>query len=176
MSISVVTFLGGILTDYLPSTFLFPFGLLITGITTLWFPSGKNVHYFATVWLLNGIGHGLELPTAMWLTKQFSTKVTFATNWSFVMTAVNIAGVITPTWSTFLSSNLGWKMALYISGTLTFATGLVILIFFNEESNIETNQRYKVDQKTLKRTAEIKMSAWNLLIFLPPLWIVMINR
>ncbi|KAH9529217.1 hypothetical protein DERF_003111 [Dermatophagoides farinae] len=170
VSISVVTFLGGILTDHLPSTFLFSFGLLITGISTLFFPSGKNVYHFAAVWLLNGVGHGLELPTALWLTKQFSTKDTFASNWSFVMTAVNIAGVITPTWSTFLSNNLGWKMALYISGTLTFATGLVILFYFNKEPSFKTN-RYIENRKT-----EIKLRLLDLFIYLPPLWIVIINR
>ena len=175
MSISVVTFLGGILTDYLPSTFLFSVGLLITGITTLFFPSGTNVYYFATIWLINGIGHGLELPTAIWLTKHFSTKDTFATNWSFVMTAVNIAGIITPTWSIFLSSNFGWKMALYISGTLTFATGLVMLIYFREESNLKTNHQ-KENEETIKKTTETKMGVWDLFIFFPQIWIVMINR
>nr|XP_027199362.1 glucose-6-phosphate exchanger SLC37A4-like [Dermatophagoides pteronyssinus] len=175
VSISVVTFLGGILTDYLPSTFLFSVGLLITGITTLFFPSGTNVYYFATIWLINGIGHGLELPTAIWLTKHFSTKDTFATNWSFVMTAVNIAGIITPTWSIFLSSNFGWKMALYISGTLTFATGLVMLIYFREESNLKTNHQ-KENEETIKKTTETKMGVWDLFIFFPPIWIVMINR
>lgn len=169
----MVTFLGGILSDFVPSTFLFPLGLILCGSTTFLFPLGSSVTYFASIWFLNGIGHGLALPAAMRLTKQFSTGTTFATNWSFVMTAVNIAGVLNPMASAFLANAFSWQTAVYISGVITLATGLVVLILFQQFNSKSENANSQAKKQTGKSKSPLRVT--DLFVF-PVLWILISNR
>lgn len=131
LAISIFTFCGGFLTDYVASSILFPLGLVICGLTGLVFPLGSSVNYFSVVWFLNGLGHGLELPTAMRLTKQHSTLDTYSSSWAWVLTAVNISGVLNPFISPFLAAHFGWRVAVSISGVITICSGVVCYYVLN---------------------------------------------
>ena len=142
------------------------------GLTTFLFPIGSSTSYFAFIWFLNGIGHGLALPTAMRLTKQLSTGKTFATNWSFVLTAVNIAGVLNPMASAFLAKTFGWQTAIYLSGVIALATGLVVLFLFNQSTENSTVS-YSESKSIIKSTNSTRMID---LFALPVIWILISNR
>lgn len=162
--------LGGIVTDFIPSRLLFPIGLVTCGLTTCLLPLYPSTWWFCLVWFLNGIGHGLELPTAGRLTKQASSANSFATNWAFVLTAVNIVGVANPIVSTFLGNLLGWRTTVLISGIITATSGVMVYIYFNHTS-LQINQDAKSKSDNLKST----LRARDLFIY-PVLWIVVINR
>lgn len=174
-SISVVTFLGGILSDYVPSAFLYPLGMILCGSTTFLFPLGSSTTYFASIWFLNGIGHGLALPCAMRLTKQFSSGTTFATNWSFVLTAVNIAGVLNPMASAFLASAFNWQTAVYLSACITLASGFLGLVMFNQFSSSPDNDTLSLKKKNDKSKQSNNIRLTELFVF-PVLWILIGNR
>ncbi|KAI2807568.1 hypothetical protein BLOT_005504 [Blomia tropicalis] len=174
LSISIVTFLAGILTDFLPSSILFPIGLIWCGTTTLLFTFGSGTSYFSFIWMLNGIGHGLQLPTALRLTKEFSTPTTFATNWSFVLTAVNVAGVLNPLVSTFIADRFGWRVAINLAGILALVFGLVSLILFSRRVKQNAIVKPKKNQVETKDSNQ-KLRTVDLLL-IPVLWILIVNR
>lgn len=174
-SISAVTFLGGILSDYVPSTFLYPLGMILCGSATFLFPLGSSTTYFASVWFLNGIGQGLALPCAMRLVKQFSSGTTFATNWSFVLTAVNIAGVFNPMASAYLASTFSWQTAVYLSGCIITGCGLLGLVLFNQLAAQTDEKTVELKKKGDNKKSSKSIKLAELLVF-PVLWIIIGNR
>ena len=124
--------------------------------------------------MLNGIGNGLQLPTALRLTKEFSTPTTFATNWSFVLTAVNVAGVLNPLVSTFIADRFGWRVAINLAGILALVFGLVSLILFSKRVKQNTVVKPKKNQVETKDSNR-KLRTVDLLL-IPVLWILIVNR
>ena len=164
-----MTFLGGILTDYISSSLLFPLGLLLCGISTFLFPFGSSTGYFSFVWFLNGIGHGLSLPTALRITKQISGDASFATNWSFVLIANNIAGVLNPLIHSSLATFLGWRMAVFVCAGITFVTGITVLFYLNQNPT-----KFQWTKPSIKQTDKKHYSASQILSSI--VLLVLVNR
>lgn len=171
----MVTFFGGILSDFVPSILLFPTGLILCGLTTILFPFGTNTTYFAFIWFLNGIGQGLALPTAMRLIKELSPKNVFASNWSFVLAAVNVAGVLNPLISTFVAKSFNWSMAIYLSGLITFCTGLTVFLLFNNKSDHKQKVIEHLNNQSKNNQTNGSLRLARLFVF-PTLWLIVVNR
>lgn len=169
-SISLVTFLGGILTDYISPLVLFPFGLVLCAVTTFVFPFGTTTGYFAFVWFLNGIGHGLTMPSAIRITKLLSGDGTFATNWSFVVIANNLAGVLNPLVHTTLANIFGWKFSMFLCSAITATVGVTIFTKFSRLSI--TKPETSKSSQAKSSTSKSKQSS----VLTPILFLVAFNR
>lgn len=175
LSILWSTFFGGILTDYIPASWLFPSGLILSGLLTLLLPFGYNVNSIALIQFIDGFGHGLKLPTALRLTKDYSAPDRFATNWSFVMTSVNLAGIIAPILSMLISNNFGWRTTIHFSGIISFGLGVFLFHQLNHNSS-QINPVQLGKKVNEKSNNQMDNNIVKLILASPLIWLVLLNR
>ncbi len=165
-----MTFIAGILSDRISSRILLSFGLFLSGISTLFFAFGSNVVHYTIMWFINGFGQGFALPSVLKLTKDNSHPTRFGTNWSLILIAVNISGVINPILSAYITQTYSWRIALIISAFKSLAVGFMSYLFINEP-----NDEKSINEKKGIKKSQNEVKTSDLLKF-PMLWMCIICR
>ncbi|CAG2177102.1 unnamed protein product, partial [Oppiella nova] len=168
-------FTAGILSDRLAAKHMVCFGLIVCGVSTLLFSTGTTVTQYSIYWFLNGLGQGFSLPSLLKLTKENSSPVRFATNWSVVLISVNFAGVSNPFITAYLSQTYYWRTSVIISGILTLMVATLCLVLLEtpakDASGVDTNkQQNSGNDKQNDNTRVIDILQY------PLLWMCIISR
>ncbi|MCB9229727.1 MAG: MFS transporter [Deltaproteobacteria bacterium] len=120
-------FISGFLSDQANPRYFMATGLILTGISNLFFGLSSSILYLALFWGLNGIFQGWGWPPCTkQLTFWFSQKER-GLWWSIKSTSHNVGGALIPLLVAFTGPLLGWRWSMYIPGIISIIMGLWLL-------------------------------------------------
>jgi len=125
-------FISGMLSDISNPRYFMSFGLIITGILNILFGMSSSIYFMILIWGANGIFQGWGWPpVAKQLTHWFAKKER-GTWWSLCSTSHNVGGGLIPIICAMvipytIAGVTGWRLAMFISGGLCIACGLILL-------------------------------------------------
>jgi OPA family sugar phosphate sensor protein UhpC-like MFS transporter len=128
LSYGLSKFVNGILVDKanLPRIFM-SFGLIFTGILNICFGCASTVWMMMLLWGLNGYFQGWGWPSCTKLLTHWYAQSERGRWWGVWNTCLNVGGISIPILVGFLSYHFGWRVALYVPGTICIVAGFFLL-------------------------------------------------
>lgn len=120
-------FASGVMSDQSNPRYFMAFGLIITGLTNIFFGFSSSLWLFAIFWGLNGWFQGWGWPPCARLLTHWYSQSERGTWWSVWSTSHNIGGFLIPLVVAFCAHYLGWRYAMFIPGTLCILVGLMLM-------------------------------------------------
>lgn len=120
-------FASGVMSDQSNPRYFMAFGLIITGITNIFFGLSSSLLFFAVFWGLNGWFQGWGWPPCARLLTHWYSKSERGTWWSLWSTSHNVGGFLIPIVAGFCAQAMGWRYAMFIPGALCIFMGLFLI-------------------------------------------------
>ena len=120
-------FISGILSDRANARYFMSLGLIITGITNIWFGLTANIHYFLALWVINGIFQGWGWPPCAKLLTHWYSQRERGRWWGAWNTCHNVGGALIPIIVGISAAWWGWQAAMIIPGILGIAMGTLLI-------------------------------------------------
>ncbi|XP_071957208.1 glucose-6-phosphate exchanger SLC37A4-like [Antedon mediterranea] len=172
MSYTLSKFAGGIMSDKVNASRMFPFGLLGVGLLVVAFTLCTSLKMMVVVWFVQGLFQGMGWPACGKLLKKWFPPSKLGIYWSLLSTSMNIAGGAGPVVAALLSSSYGWRTALQASGLVAIFVSFLSFFILKEspsEVGIETAfTHYKKKKDTSEPTSVIDV------VRTPFLWVLII--
>lgn len=126
-SYGISKFISGVMSDQSNPRYFMAIGLMITGLTNIFFGMSSSIVLFALWWGLNGWFQGWGWPPCARLLTHWYAKSERGTWWSVWSTSHNIGGALIPILTGFIIDYSGWRGAMYVPGILCIGMGLVLI-------------------------------------------------
>ncbi len=120
-------FVSGIFADRANPRYVMSIGLILTGITNIFFGFSSSLILFAVFWGLNGWFQGWGWPPC---TKQLTfwfSKSERGKWWSLKSTSHNVGGAIAPLLVAYCCTLLDWRWGMIVPGCIALVVGLCLL-------------------------------------------------
>ncbi|XP_078538334.1 glucose-6-phosphate exchanger SLC37A4 isoform X1 [Lissotriton helveticus] len=155
---AISKFISGVLSDQMSARWLFASGLLLVGVSNVFFSWSSTVPIFAVLWFFNGLAQGLGWPPCGKILRKWFEPSQFGTWWAVLSTSMNLAGSVGPIIATVLAASYSWRSTLSVSGLICVAVAFLCLAMIKNEpadvglKNIEPGSKKDSsgDQSTLK--------------------------
>lgn len=127
LSYGLSKFVSGVMSDRANPRYFMSIGLIITGLTNIFFGFSSSIFAFAIFWGLNGWFQGFGWPpVARLLTHWYSHKER-GSWWSSWNVSHNIGGAIIPLLAGFFLQYYGWRYAMIAPGAICIVMGFVLM-------------------------------------------------
>ncbi|EPP34873.1 regulatory protein uhpC [Chlamydia ibidis] len=120
-------FVSGVMSDQSNPRYFMALGLIITGLTNIFFGCSSSILFFALWWGLNGWFQGWGWPPCARLLTHWYSKSERGTWWSIWSTSHNIGGALIPILTGFAIDYCGWRGAMFIPGVLCIGMGFILI-------------------------------------------------
>lgn len=127
LSYGLSKFVSGILSDRSNPRYFMALGLIITGLTNIFFGLSSSLIFFAVFWGLNGWFQGFGWPPCARLLIHWYSQNERGRWWSCWNVSHNVGGALIPLIAAACSIMFGWRYALYIPGILSILVGLFLI-------------------------------------------------
>lgn len=127
LTYGISKFASGVMSDQSNPRFFMAIGLIITGITNIFFGLSSSLLFFAIFWGLNGWFQGWGWPPCARLLTHWYSQSERGTWWSVWSTSHNVGGFIIPLLAGFCAEWWGWRSAMFIPGALCILMGLLLI-------------------------------------------------
>lgn len=127
ISYGLSKFASGVMSDQSNPRFFMAFGLIITGITNIFFGFTSSLFFFAIFWGLNGWFQGWGWPPCARLLTHWYSQKERGTWWSVWSTSHNVGGFLIPIIAGACAEYWGWRYAMFIPGGLCILAGLMLI-------------------------------------------------
>lgn len=120
-------FASGIFSDKANPRYIMSIGLVLTGLTNIFFGMSSSIAFFAIFWALNGIFQGWGWPPC---TKQLTfwfSKSERGKWWSLKSTSHNVGGAIVPLIVAYCCTAFDWRWGMYLPGIIAVVSGLWLM-------------------------------------------------
>ena len=120
-------FVSGIIGDRSNPRFMMGIGLILTGITNIFFGMSSSLFLFCVFMGINSFFQGWGWPPcARVLTHWYSTTER-GTKWSIWSTSHNVGGLLIPILVAFCAYRYGWRVAMFVPGIICILGGFWIM-------------------------------------------------
>ncbi len=120
-------FVSGILADRANPRYFMAFGLMMTGVVTIFFGLTTSSILFIVLWTLNGWFQGYgSAPCHRLLTHWYSTRER-GRWWSLWNTSHNVGAAIIPLIGAYLLLNYGWESVMIVPGIIAIITSFYLI-------------------------------------------------
>lgn len=120
-------FVSGVMADRANPRFFMSIGLIITGLTNIFFGLSSSLFAFAVFWGLNGWFQGFGWPPVARLLTHWYSHNERGSWWSSWNVSHNIGGAIIPILMGFCLQYFGWRSAMFVPGFLCIIIGFFLL-------------------------------------------------
>lgn len=120
-------FASGVMSDQSNPRFFMAIGLIITGLTNIFFGLSSSLWLFAIFWGLNGWFQGWGWPPCARLLTHWYSQSERGAWWSFWSTSHNVGGFLIPIVAGVCAQYLGWRWAMFIPGICCIIVGLLLI-------------------------------------------------
>jgi MFS transporter, OPA family, sugar phosphate sensor protein UhpC len=120
-------FASGVMSDQSNPRYFMAIGLIITGLTNIFFGLSSSLVLFAIFWGLNGWFQGWGWPPCARLLTHWYSQSERGTWWSVWSTSHNVGGALIPIIAAYCAQYFGWRSAMYVPGGLCIVMGLVLI-------------------------------------------------
>lgn len=120
-------FISGLMSDRSNPRYFMAFGLIITGLSNIFFGLSSSILFFALWWGLNGWFQGWGWPPCARLLTHWYAKAERGTWWSIWSTSHNIGGALIPFIVGWAIYYFGWRGAMFIPGGLCIFMGFILI-------------------------------------------------
>lgn len=127
ISYGISKFVSGIFADRANPRYIMSVGLILTGLTNIFFGWSSSIMLFALFWGLNGWFQGWGWPPC---TKQLTfwfSKSERGKWWSLKSTSHNVGGAIVPLIVAYCCTALDWHWGMYVPGLIAIVVGLWLM-------------------------------------------------
>lgn len=170
-SYGISKFFSGVLSDHSTPRYFMAFGLILTGITNIFFGMSSSLLLFAILWGLNGWFQGFGAPPCVRLLTQWYSHSERGSWWSYWSVSHNVGSFLIP-WVIalslyFFSGDWGWRFAMLVPGIVCIFGGFFLInrLRDNPQSlGLPSIEKFRNDYSqviagTDKKDA--KLSAWD---------------
>lgn len=154
-------FVSGVMSDQSNPRYFMALGLIITGLTNIFFGMSSSILFLALWWGLNGWFQGWGWPPCARLLTHWYSKSERGTWWSVWSTSHNVGGAVIPILTGLAIDCCGWRGAMFIPGVLCIGMGFVLINRLRDTPQslgLPAIERYRKEQETQKHqetTADI---------------------
>lgn len=127
ISYGISKFVSGILSDQSNPRFFMAFGLIITGLTNIFFGLSSTLSLFALFWGINGWFQGWGWPPCARLLTHWYSRKERGTWWSVWSTSHNIGGFLIPIFMAYLVQYFNWRWAMALPGISCILMGFLLM-------------------------------------------------
>lgn len=120
-------FASGVMSDQSNPRYFMAVGLIVTGLTNIFFGFSSSLLFFAIFWGLNGWFQGWGWPPCARLLTHWYSQSERGTWWSVWSTSHNIGGFLIPIVAAFCAQYLGWRYAMFIPGSICILMGFMLM-------------------------------------------------
>lgn len=120
-------FASGVMSDQSNPRYFMAIGLIVTGLTNIFFGFSSSLIFFAIFWGLNGWFQGWGWPPCARLLTHWYSQSERGTWWSVWSTSHNIGGFLIPIVAAFCAQYLGWRYAMFIPGSICIVMGFMLM-------------------------------------------------
>lgn len=120
-------FASGVMSDQSNPRYFMATGLIITGVTNIFFGFSSSLMMFAICWGLNGWFQGWGWPPVARLLTHWYSKTERGTRWSVCSTSHNVGGFLIPIIAGACAQYFGWRYAMFIPGVLCIIMGFFLI-------------------------------------------------
>ncbi len=120
-------FVSGIMSDQSNPRYFMSLGLIITGLTNIFFGMSSSLWLFAIFWGINGWFQGWGWPPCARLLTHWYSQSERGVWWSFWSTSHNIGGFLIPIIMAYAIQFFGWRGAMYLPGILCIGMGIILI-------------------------------------------------
>lgn len=167
-------FVSGLMSDRSNPRFFMAFGLIVTGLSNIFFGFSSSILFFALWWGLNGWFQGWGWPPCARLLTHWYAKSERGTWWSIWSTSHNIGGALIPFivgWSIYY---YGWRGAMFVPGVLCIIMGFILINRLRDTPQslgLPAIEKYKKNKQKeedttaniLEEEAELELSSRDIL-------------
>ena len=150
ISYGISKFVSGVISDQSNPRYFMAIGLIITGLTNIFFGMSSSILLFALWWGINGWFQGWGWPPCARLLTHWYAKYERGTWWSVWSTSHNIGGALIPILTGFAIDCCGWRGAMFIPGLLCIGMGFVLINRLRDTPQslgLPPIEKYKKNQK-----------------------------
>ncbi|NGX55144.1 MAG: Membrane sensor protein UhpC [Chlamydiae bacterium] len=150
-------FASGVMSDQSNPRFFMAIGLIITGITNIFFGFSSSLIFFAIFWGINGWFQGWGWPPCARLLTHWYSQSERGTWWSVWSTSHNVGGFLIPIIVGVCAQYLGWRYAMFIPGVLCILMGFVLMNRLRDTPQslgLPAIEKYRNDYPVSKKEAE----------------------
>ncbi|EPP36301.1 regulatory protein uhpC [Chlamydia avium] len=154
-------FVSGVMSDQSNPRYFMALGLIITGLTNIFFGMSSSILLLALWWGVNGWFQGWGWPPCARLLTHWYSKSERGTWWSVWSTSHNVGGALIPIFTGLAIGCCGWRGAMFIPGILCIGMGFVLINRLRDTPQslgLPAIERYRKEyesQKHQKTTADI---------------------
>ncbi|WP_201456565.1 MFS transporter [Chlamydia sp. 17-3921] len=127
ISYGISKFVSGVVSDQSNPRYFMALGLIITGLTNIFFGMSSSIFLFALWWGVNGWFQGWGWPPCARLLTHWYAKYERGTWWSLWSTSHNIGGALIPILTGLAIDYCGWRGAMFIPGIFCIGMGLILI-------------------------------------------------
>jgi MFS transporter, OPA family, sugar phosphate sensor protein UhpC len=120
-------FASGVMSDQSNPRYFMAIGLIITGLTNIFFGLSSSLIFFAVFWGMNGWFQGWGWPPCARLLTHWYSQAERGTWWSVWSTSHNVGGFLIPIVAAFCAQHFGWRSAMFIPGALCMVMGIILI-------------------------------------------------
>ncbi|MFZ0565320.1 MAG: MFS transporter family glucose-6-phosphate receptor UhpC [Chlamydiales bacterium] len=120
-------FASGVMSDQSNPRYFMAVGLIITGITNIFFGFSSHLIFFALFWGLNGWFQGWGWPPCARLLTHWYSKSERGTWWSVWSTSHNVGGFLIPIVAGACADHFGWRYAMFVPGVICILMGIFLI-------------------------------------------------
>ncbi|AEP35410.1 MFS transporter [Chlamydia trachomatis] len=120
-------FVSGVMSDQSNPRYFMAIGLIITGISNIFFGLSSTIPLFVLFWGINGWFQGWGWPPCARLLTHWYSKSERGTWWSVWSTSHNIGGALIPVLTGVAIDYTGWRGAMFIPGIICIITGFILI-------------------------------------------------
>lgn len=127
ISYGVSKFASGVMSDQANPRYFMAMGLIITGITNIFFGMSSSLLFFAIFCGINGWFQGWGWPPCARLLTHWYSQKERGKWWSVWSTSHNVGGFLIPILIAFCLRYFGWRYAMVLPGVLCIAMGFILM-------------------------------------------------
>lgn len=120
-------FVSGLISDRSNPQYFMSVGLILTGITNIFFGLSSSIFFFVVWWGINGWFQGWGWPPCARLLTHWYAKSERGRWWSICSTSHNIGGAVAPLIALVSIRYFGWRGAMYVPGILCIIMGFIMI-------------------------------------------------
>ncbi|MEG0287569.1 MAG: MFS transporter [Victivallaceae bacterium] len=166
ISYGISKFVSGIASDQSNPRFFMSLGLIITGLTNIFFGLSSSLLLFSVFWGINGWFQGWGWPPCARLLTHWYSRSERGTWWSVWSTSHNIGGFLIPILMAYLVKYFDWRWAMAIPGLSCIVMGLLLMNRLRDTPQslgLPSIEKFRNDYQGVEASQEKELSTTQIL-------------
>jgi len=127
-------FIGGVLSDFISNRVLFCAGLILSGLSQLFFGFSSAISLFCFGWALHGLVQGVGWPALSGIVMKWVSKEKRGSAFSFLTASGNIGLLCAPLYLVHIITFVGsWRACFFFQASFTIMVAFLALLNLRDE-------------------------------------------